>query len=343
MSYFYQKEGNKWSIRFHSKVNGKKKQPRYPYKLYKHLESEEEIKALVTRLNHTEDEKAKEAIEIKTSFIPVRTLEEFRAKLLAEIPNEKDARYLYRLLHSRVLFFFVNELKKPDPSTWHQYQSQYGVWLLQVGLSPKSLKHITQLANRFLTFLNHTKIKPISRSRFKELQATRDLSPQYKGRFIKDADWKKILKDAGNLSPVLKLMYAYGLRRAEALALKPEDVRHGYLNVERQMKTVGKYSPTKGRQTRKVPHWFSTPEEAHTLITQAWECKVHPDTLGVRFDELGLGYKLHDIRRTFITRALEKQIPLAVQLAVGHTSLSTTMKYVRDNREFEDVVWKPAG
>ncbi len=75
--------------------------------------------------------------------------------------------------------------------------------------------------------------------------------------------------------------------------------------------------------------------------------KMHPDSLGKKFAafmaELGLEYEMHDLRRTFITRALDLNNGNAtpVMLAVGHTNSAVTMAYLRDNRVLDDEVWSP--
>ncbi len=315
-------------------LNGVKKQPRYPYRKYKHLSSEAEVQAFVDRLNH--DLEKKKAIRIKSAFIPVPQLEEFRERLLTEIPNAKDAKYLYGCLHRYAMAYFVSELKVLDPMQWHEHQSKWGMHLLSLKLSAKSLRHIIQVTNRFLAFMKAPALRPLTKARLKEHEAKHRLENEaHPGLYLQEVHWAQIRNEA-----IYCLMYNYGLRRAEALALKPEDVRQGYLSVERQYGN----KPLKGRSKRKTPHWFASPAQCHAWIMQVEQ--VHPDTLYLKFKQrmlkLKLPYQLHDLRRTFITRALDEHSPLQVQLAVGHTSINTTMKYVRDNRELEDSVFKPS-
>jgi integrase len=72
---------------------------------------------------------------------------------------------------------------------------------------------------------------------------------------------------------------------------------------------------------------------------------MHPDTFYEKWctyiSSLNLSYDLHDLRRTFITKALRLHHPRDVQMAVGHVSLTTTMGYAQDDRDTSDEVFKP--
>lgn len=382
LSFFYavETEGEKQFFVIRRTVvlpDGKRILPRAPRASYKNLKSEEEINAFVERLNHRDqrDAKIKKAIEIKTSFIPVIYIEGFREKLNADIPNQKDARYLYNCLHRFCLDFFVNKMKLPDPVAWKENETKWGLALLNElpadereplsllekdeKLSAKSIRHIIQVSNRFMEFLYQknprenalVKFKPITEARFKDHDARRKMEDDsHPGMFIKEKDWLDIIKKCPDeLSPFINLMYHYGLRRAESLGCKVEDVRDGYLNVARKLKGLPRsgpdYGPLKDRDARKTEHWFASPEECYYWIEDGLTKLIHADTLGKKWDEfmtrMKLPYEIHDLRRTFVTRSLDKHSPLKVQLAVGHANISTTMKYVRDNRELEDRPFKP--
>lgn len=357
LAYFYYLDNGKWRIRRHIVLpDGKKTSAHLEYKAYSHLTTEEEIKAYVLRLNHKDqrDEKAKRAIEIKTAFIPIIYLEEFKERIEAEVPNTKDANYLQRLLHSRCLDVFVNQYRLPDPASWAENQTKWAGYLINSGLSAKSIRSIVQISNRFLEFLHqknpreipYIKLKPISKARFKEIDASRKLDADaHPGLYIKDADYALIQKASPDILPHIELMYHYGLRRAESLAVRPGDVREGYLSVERQLRSKGIIAPLKGRSSRKTPHWMCTPEQTYEWAQAVSIKQLHPDTLYTKWTrlmlELSLPYQLHDLRRTFVTQALDKRVPKDVQLAVGHTSIMTTMKYLRDNRELKDRPFQP--
>lgn len=378
LAYFYSIEDSGYVIRRTVVLpDGKRISPRYPKASYQNMKSEEEIKAFVERLNHRDarDAKIKKAIEIRTSFIPVVYLEGFREKLYADIPNQKDARYLYNCLHRFALDFFVNKMKLPDPVSWKENETKWGLALLNdlpaserealsivesgKKLSGKSVRHIIQVTNRFMEYLYSknprenvlVKFVPITEARFKSHDAKRKLDDDsHPGLFVKEKHWESIIKAApSDVAPFINLAYHYGLRRSESLGFELEDVRTAYLSIERKLTAFNKngpeFEPVKDLDKRKTEHWFASPEECYYWIESGLECRMHPDTLGKKFDklmnDLKLPYELHDLRRTFVTRALDKHSPLAVQLAVGHASIATTMKYVRDNRELEAKVFKP--
>ena len=57
--------------------------------------------------------------------------------------------------------------------------------------------------------------------------------------------------------------------------------------------------------------------------------------------KLDLPYKIHDLRHTFITKAVRIHAPRDVQLAVGHKDLRITMGYLRDDRDLSDEEFEP--
>lgn len=48
---------------------------------------------------------------------------------------------------------------------------------------------------------------------------------------------------------------------------------------------------------------------------------------------LGYTYDFHDLRHSFITRAIREKNSRDVQLAAGHKHLMTTMGYAHDDRD----------
>ncbi len=107
------------------------------------------------------------------------------------------------------------------------------------------------------------------------------------------------------------------------------------------------YAPLKNKLFRKTPHWFAEKETTYLLIEDSLNKKIHPDTLGTKFasfmEIMKMDYSLHDLRRTFITKALDlnKVTPMTVMMAVGHGHLDVTMRYIRDNRQLDDEVYVP--
>lgn len=322
---------------------------RHPHIKYRHLKTKEDIQKYVDRINGRENRRAIKEIQGKLAFIPNDLLQDFREELQVNIPNQKDSKYLYQLLHKHCLSFFVDQLKLKDPLEWKENESKWGAYLISTKLSPKSIKTITQVGNRFLSFVHKKfpreipllKLEPLSKARIKALKAERKNKDF--GQFIKDDHWRLIEKNLPDrIKPFVLLGYYYGLRRAESLAIELEDLRKGYLSVERQLISTNKDSfktkPLKSKKIRKTPHWFIKPDRVYQIIANI-DYRLHPDTLGVEWsklmDKLSLDYALHDLRRTFITKALRAHAPVDVQHAVGHSDIRTTMQYQQDDRNLD--------
>lgn len=359
--WFTAKEGAKYVIR---RRMGDK-QPRYPRAKYAHCTTLAEVEAFCTRLNHEEGRKAKERVEIQTAFIPQAIMDAFRDMLAVAVPNEKDFNYLYEtVLKSYFLKFFVTTLSLPDPKQWHKNQERWGAALLgkhehtifDMAPSAKTLKTTIQLANRFMKFLNQkmpeeyplVELSPLSKAAIKEHEANRLLLKESTNSFISDDDWLTIeVSLPSNIGCYIQLMYYYGLRRSETLGFTSTDaVKRAHLNIDAQLASLSVgIKPLKGRKSRKTPHWFGNPQLAYDLIRDSLFDKMHPDTLSLHWetlmDKLGMSYHTHDLRRTFITRALRLYVPRDVQLAVGHEDLRTTMRYAQDDRDMDNETWKP--
>lgn len=377
-NYFLQAEApGRFTIRRQITLpDGTRSQPRHPKKLYAHLTTENELQQYLNRLNHRQDQKARLALEIRTSFIPQALMDEFRDQLKLEIPNPKDFRYQYsRVFQSYFLKFFIHTLNVVDPNQWYQHQSQWGAALLGHAENPehnlfkkkmsfKTISKTIQIANRFMRLI-HLKnpaefqrivFDPISRGAQNaytgEIERQKGDASDV-GKFITPEDWTKIQKGLpADIRPFIELAYAYGLRRGETMGFENmESVKKGYLKVSQQLVGIGfdkacRYGALKSRAKRETPHWFATPHETYNHIKDGLERKMHPDTLYVRWNQymisLGMDYALHDLRRTFITRALREYNPRDVQLAVGHVSLSTTMLYAMDDRDHSDDTFEPS-
>lgn len=366
-SYFLTKEQDQHVIRQLMFVNDKKSSIRFPKKNYSHLTSIESLQKYVNRLNGREHEATLKEIELKLSFLPTSLLEDFRELLHSEIPSRKDADNHYRNLHRYFFKYFVDHLKQKDPISWKINESKWGKALLSEDSrfslyedkqprAVKTVKGIVQTANRFLSFLNKKypneypliSLEPISKAKFKDYHAKLNLDVEPIGKYIQDVDWSVIEKDLpSDIKPFVCLAYYYGLRRAESLAFVPTDLTNGYLNIKRQLLSSNNIVPLKNRTNRKTPHWFVNPKITYALIQSTLNKKIHPDTLSVKFTEymkeLGFNYQMHDLRRTFITRALELNNGNAtpVMIAVGHSNTNITMKYLRDNRVMDDAIFQP--
>ena len=356
----------------------KKTSVRYPKHKYKHCTSEKAINDLVIRLNRRENRRAIKEIETKLAFLPTKLKEEFREQLQIEIPNQKDARLHYRNLHRYFLSFFVEKMKMKDPIDWKSHETKWGLALVneltradndliifkdeknkKVFMSVKTIKGIIQTANRFMAFLHKKnpaeipfiKFTPLSKAKLKDYGARLRMKlDEVHGKFIPDDDWR-VIRNAlpEDIKPFILLGYYYGLRRGETLGVLPNDLKRGYLSVERQLEKTRKdnnsYKPLKNRELRKTPHWLTGANDAFEWIKEANKKKMHPDTLGVKFmalmQKLKLDYEMHDLRRTFITRALDIATPKDVMLAVGHANIQTTMLYLRDDRILDDAIYTP--
>lgn len=368
--FFLAKESQYYSIK--RMVNlpcGKRTAHRLPRNRYSQIENLKDLQDLVIRLNGRENRRSIQEIETKLAFLPTNLMEEFRALLLAEIPSQKDARLHYKNLHRYFLSFFVELMKLKDPIQWKSNETIWGMALLNelslsdkklqifkpnIKKSVKTIKGIIHTANRFMAFLHKKmpqeisfiKFEPISKARFKAYNARLQLDAETVGKYINEKDWKTIQDNLpNNIAPFIHLGYSYGLRRSETLGFELPDISNGHLNIRRQLLKKGTYSPLKNRLKRKTPHWFTEPTLTYSWIQDSLNKKIHPDTLGVKFSELmkalGMDYELHDLRRTFITRALDTNSPKDVMLAVGHSSIEVTMKYIRDNRDLDDKVFIP--
>lgn len=296
--------------------DGERVFPRLPKSQYGHLNTKEELEQFVNRLNHRENERVKRAIEIRTSFIPTSLLEEFRAQLQAEIPNEKDFRYLYNtVFKAYFLNYFISSIKVLDPNEWYRNQSRWGLALMgkaddddhnvfkdekgkTVSRSIKTINQVVQIANRFMAFL-HMKnpeeykkwaFEPVTKGARKEYEAKFQLKNKGddidgKGRYIPEKIWKKIDKELpDDIGPFIRLMYYYGLRRSESLGFDNTDyVKKGYLRVTQQItgyrNEEARYGPLKDREKRETPHWFCKPDKAYELIEAGLNRKMHADTL----------------------------------------------------------------
>lgn len=368
-TWFPVKEGPNWRIkRMVTLPDGKRKPQRLDRSTYSNQANTLEAMTLhCDRLNYGVNMSKQREIEIESAFLPPKLITGFHEELLAAFPSNKQyADFLFkRATKEYFLDFFVNFMKLPDPNTWAKNQTSWGLALtggnlhhkiFETRASSRTIKLVIQIANRFLRYLHQQrpdqypliKLTPISKSVLKQYAAEHDETDI--GQYVKDEDWVKIQeKLPSDIKPFIHLMYYYGLRRSESLGFQSVDaVRNAYLNVTHQLKSVTPepvFGPLKSREQRKTPHWFCSVDEAFEMVTQSLTKKMHPDTLDQRWNEymrgLGMDYKLHDFRRTFITKALRTQNPRDVQLAVGHVDLRTTMRYAQDDRTLGDEVFRP--
>lgn len=346
---------SKWSLFRESGVwvirrweGGKYK--RLSVRQYRHIrDNEAELKAFVIRLNAPFN--TREAVRFKHAFISPELLEEYREYLLSQLPTERNARCQFYYLVEYFLNYFIGELNLADPRQWAAiHKTKWATFLLsdKAPPSPSVKKKIIQEANRFMEWLAERrpdevvaiKFRPFSKAKVRKLDSTRRLETK-RERFISDEEWAEIKKKLpADIRAAVCLCYLFGLRRSEVLALKPEDVYDDYIWIDKQMLKPGEYSVPKGREPRGVPYWFSSPEEAYELVSAL---KImSPDTLAKKLREkVTRKFKLHDLRHTFITKALRLKLPGEVQEVVGHQDLSTTSRYAHKATKYSSKRFSP--
>jgi integrase len=252
--------------------------------------------------------------------------------------------------------YFVLTKKQPDPKHWPRLQNDWGVWLIDdQKLGHSSILQIIFNANRFLRFLREVaypgeveniKLTPISRNKLKLLKAN-SVDDRYK--FITAEKYEKIEKafkaDHKHLLPVLRLCYHFGLRISETLGLRQDDVYEDTLSIQRQGKSfsAGKVSTKqlKSLEKREVPYWFASPDDAYEWISSM--PMLNPTTLNRKMNAALKSFKheSHDLRRSFITRALRQQHWRDVMRAAGHKDIETTLRYDQPLTKTEKKLFKP--
>lgn len=346
------KDKNVWVIRRGSE--------RLPAKDYQHIRNDEQrLRAYVKTLNAPS--RAVEAVEFKHAYISPQCLEDYYNWLMLQIPNQFNARCEYNFLRTHFLNFFVGRLDLHRPEEWlRESETKWATYLTsdEVAPSPKTKRVIVQASNRFVEwmhrrypeFMPKMYFEPLTKAMWKKLKADWEFNEDHvKRTFIKEEDWKVICRNMVDyLKPFVMLSYHYGLRRSEALGLREDDVKPKHLSIERQLvsSVPPKYAPLKGRESRKCPHWFASPDEAYDWVVGMTEVKLltpkaFSNEWRIFMDSLGMTYDLHDLRHSFITKAVGKYPSKEVMHAVGHKNIETTMRYTHDDRGFEDTPYKP--
>jgi integrase len=346
---------DKVAVRRYMKIGGKTKWERMPAEKYRDL-SPDEILSFINRENVTKELKVRESLErynFDHSFVKTHLKEAFEQYLLNRASDLNHVATIMTYLNQYTLDYFINQRKLPHPNLWVKAEESWGSFLLKQQLSPSTLKTIVQVANRFVKFLSRkypgevhpSVLEPFSRKKLQDLAAR---MPNVKRvKLITDEHYHKMLKECRpELIPFIKLGYLFGLRCAEIGGLEEESVLKECLAVTRQLVSVSPrrtYGPLKSKQVRDVPYWYSSPGEAYELIKAI--PVIHPNTVSDYFaadmKRLKLPYQFHDLRRTFITRALKKEHWRDVQLAAGHYDIKTTIQYAQDDRQFNREVWRP--
>ena len=357
----------KWYIkRWVYPPDTKPKLERLPVEDYQLIrDNEVELKRFVIRLNERDKPtRVKEIVEIRHAFISTEFLEKYKSYLQQQIPSKKQANTEYNCMYRHFLLYFTVTLGLSDPLQWHQAcDDEWAAYLESPSIpkSKRSLQNIVEGANRFMTYL-HKKMpaevpplvfKPFTKAKYKAIEAQRKLDGKVRERGnVLDEHWAIIrTKLPDSIKPFAMLSYHYGLRRAETLGVELTNVKKGYLAVEKQLNTfkdkVPGYAILKGKESRRTPHWFATAEEAYQWVEAGQKNMIHPHTLSdlwaALMKSLKLSYDFHDLRHTWVTKALRLPLvlPVDVQLAAGHKNIQTTMGYAHDDRELDDEQFTP--
>jgi integrase len=225
----------------------------------------------------------------------------------------------------------------------------------------KTIKEVIMRANIFMTWLHKEmpgeiplyQFEPLTRAQIAKYEQAVALSGDEDtgSKYVSNEDWltiEKALPDEAK--PFIQLAYRYGLRRSETLSVLPGDVFKDHLLIQRQLLSINDgdfiYGNTKDKEARKIPHWFSKPQETMSLVETAMQNIIAPDTLTeiwkALMTKLSMKYHMHDLRHTFITRSLRIHDLIDVQHAVGHSNPTTTLGYQRDDRELLNLKVTPS-
>ena len=373
---------NKWTI---SQENGQfsirrwvtladksRKLERLPIEQYrKFRDDKDKLVDLCTRLNYREieEESAKKAWKVRSAFIDNKLLYVgFKAYMVSRNDDEKYAGKCARNVKKWFLDFWYKD-KKFDYIHWHKPKSQSELadwWLIEHEdrlISFKTIKTTIHNVNHFFKFLHQesegeipelkftfatlmtARIKKHEWNRKKALGSKAD---RRAGQYKRDAEFKLILKSAPKeIKSAIFLSYYYGLRRSECLALTKDNLRKGYMFLEKQLKSYDGIKPAygslKSRDARKVPHWNKHTLESIQNTIDGIQL-MHPSSLTEKWitlmSDLKLNYTFHSLRNTLISNAFrDGRNASDIQLAAGHSDLRTTMGYQRDYREMDDEVW----
>jgi integrase len=327
---------------------------------YQHIRDDEnELRAYIKRLNAPLAAKTK--VDFKHAFIDDELLSEYLEFLQTKISTQSVALTQFNYLKKYVLDFFIGQMDLMNPNDWYAAsKTKWAQFLLNhdVVRAAKTKRDVVIEANRFLGWLaerregeiKFKRLEPFTRKRLQSVEAQRLHDGEVSERkLISFKHWRRIYKALPDSIRAQSLLgYHYGLRRAETLGVLPGDVKRGYLSVDRQLGKKGDkfiHAPTKGKMVRKVPHWGVRAARSHQWVEQVQDNIMSPWQLTKAWrqlmDRLGFDYDFHDLRHTFITRAMRKYKPRDVQMAAGHKHISVTMQYLHDDRTMEDEVFTP--
>ena len=351
---------------------------RYPRVEYEHLiHDHEELNKFIIRLNGRDlvEEEARRKWEIRSAYVSSEILKEFYQIIKTQTnEDEVEATKLFGYFRRYFLDFYLKF--SDDPLQWHKMQNQWAMALLNVDDCPESnriikkgrlfstrtIKTIVSMANKFMRLLHKKRpetikeliFNPVTTANLRHIQSMRVMKKQVIVRhYISAHEWTIIEQNLPeDISSCVKLAYFYGLRIAETLGLfeQVENIRKDFLIIDRQAKKYSEeflFVPLKGRELRKVPHWTVNPKMTYSLIQQIKP--MSKTTLSKKIfklmkklkSQLSAHYTCHDLRHTWITNSVRNNNVRDVQLAAGHKDLTTTMGYLKDDRNLNDDIFIP--
>jgi hypothetical protein len=342
--------------------------------------SREEIERIARQLNlrdASEIKRAKEAYEWRHTFITESLMESYKEHLTANIVSKGWRESLYKYARKN-MNWFIDKCKESDPLEWKRLQARwtmalfceltgtdadrYRMW--DDAIHPDTISKQVQATNRLLEWLHDNypknfpsiRLKAYSKSKMKDYRAR--WKSRVVGRYIPDDHAEVILKHIdAKLKPYVWLQLNFGLRRQEAMAIRPKNIYKDHLLIDEQLVALtdgeAQYDLLKDKESRKVSYWFAKAKEVSEMVRDI-DWLMHPDTYSHRFaDELvriqGLHakelksfrldvYCTHDLRRTFCSNAFRAQkIPDEIRLCMGHEDIRTTQKYQFDWRPDTDT------
>jgi integrase len=220
----------------------------------------------------------------------------------------------------------------------------------------KTIKEIVLRANIFMSWLHKEMpgemplylFQPLTLAQIHKYEAAVKTTEdgEKASKFVNEKDWKVIEEELpDDMKPFVLMAYYYGLRRSETLALMQDDVLSDHLLIRRQLLSINHgnfvYGSPKDKEERKVPHWFCDAKKAMKLVDQSMDYIVAPDSLTTAWalfmKKINMPYHMHDLRHTFMTRALREHDLIDVQHAAGHSNPTTTLGYQQDDRTLKHI------
>jgi integrase len=367
--------------------NGQLKQERYPHFEYKKFDKDElKVQEFLNKLNYRilKEEERKKNWEIQTSFLDTSLTGDAFYKYIYE--NTENEQYSQSVV-SRVKKYFVDFFtakKEYDYIQWQTLKSQRSLVnsLLKRELSIKTIITIRQNINQFYRFLHEEsegeidlykvsfpslkniikkkhEVKRKSDNKFKDKRLSGDdyISEEILEKIIKRCksgfrkkhfpEWAHPLQ----ILPNIWLSYFFGLRRAETISIKVDDIKKDFLNVSRQQKNIKETKSLKHiQEKREVPHYYHDKEEllkTATIISKV--VVMHPSTLtriwGYLMEDMGYRFTYHNLRNSFCSNLFRDMnkldiSPADIQFSMGHKDIRTSMKYLRNYKKLDGA--KPA-